>query len=175
MNTQSHTTTSTGRVIIADSVPHVRTSLRTMLTLALGVTVVGEAGTAPELLDLLATTQAGIILVDRDLPGLDDAAVVEEIRQRAPQSRIVLCMVFDHADGLRACPITPDFTLSKSRGPEHWLQALNTMLIAHAPGVINLAVEKSPEMRAMIETHAPTDAPILSLCPKESDPPHSGR
>lgn len=137
---------TTGHIIIADDLPHVRASIRAMLTLALGARVVGEAGTAGELLDLLATTEADIIIVDRDLSGLDDATVVDEMRRRAPRSRIVLCSVFERTDGMRDCPLTADFTLSKSLGPDHWLQALNRMLMAHEPGVINIAVEKSPEM-----------------------------
>ena len=144
----AHERTS-GRFIIADDLPHVRASIRTMLTLALGARVVGEAGTAAELLGLLATTEADIIIVDRDLSGLDDATVVEEMRRLAPQSRIILCTVFERTEGMRACPLVADFTLAKSLGPDHWLQALNTMLMERAPGIINVAVEKMPEMKAM--------------------------
>lgn len=133
---------ATGHIIIADDLPHVRASIRTMLTLVLGAQVVGEAGTAAELLALLATTEADIIIVDRDLSGLDDAAVVDEMRRLAPTSRIVLCSVFERTDGMRECPLMADFTLSKSLGPDHWLQALNRLLMAHEPGIINVAVEK---------------------------------
>jgi DNA-binding NarL/FixJ family response regulator len=143
MNGQEQTS---GRFIIADDLPHVRASIRTMLTLALGARVVGEAGTAGELLALLATTEADIIIVDRDLSGLDDATVVDEMRRLAPQSRIILCTVFERTEGMRTCPLVADFTLSKSLGPDHWLRALNTMLMERAPGVINVAVEKMPEM-----------------------------
>ncbi|MHB8647796.1 MAG: response regulator [Thermomicrobiales bacterium] len=146
MNAQSP---ATGRFVIADDLPHVRASIRTMLTLALGARVVGEAGTAGELLALLATTEADIIIVDRDLSGLDDATVVDEMRRLAPTSRIVLCSVFERTDGMRDCPLAADFTLSKSLGPDHWLQALNRMLMEHDPGVINIAVEKSTEMKAV--------------------------
>jgi len=137
---------TTGHIIIADDLPHVRASIRAMLTLALGARVVGEAGTAGELLALLATTEADIIIVDRDLSGLDDATVVGEMRRLAPTSRIVLCTVFERADGMRDCPLTADFTLSKSLGPDQWLEALNRLLMTREPGVINVAVEKSGEM-----------------------------
>lgn len=149
-----------GRIIIADDLPHVRAALRTMLTLTLGVEVVGEAGTARELLDALAATPADLVIVDRDLTGLEDGAVVAEIRRRAPESRILLCSVFDRAEGTRACPLRADFTLSKSRGPEHWLQALSAMLRECAPGIINVVVEKSAEMRALVEQHRPADASV---------------
>ncbi len=151
-----------GRIIIADDVPHVRAAMRTMLTLALGVEIVGEAGTAQELLDVLNTTPADIIIVDRDLTGLDDDAVVEEIRRHAPESRILLCSVFDRCDGTRECPLKADFTLSKSRGPEHWLQALNAMLKERPPGIINVVVEHSPEIRAAMHPHIPAEGTIPS-------------
>jgi DNA-binding NarL/FixJ family response regulator len=144
MNEQQRTT---GHIIIADDLPHVRASIRTMLTLALGAEVVGEAGTAHELLALLKTTTADLIIVDRDLTGLDDATVVDEMRRLAPTSRIVLCTVFERTEGMRECPLVADFTLAKSLGPDHWLHALNRLLMAREPGVINVAVEKSPAMK----------------------------
>lgn len=165
MNAQERTI---GRFIIADDLPHVRASIRTMLTLALGARVVGEAGTAAELLGLLATTAADIIIVDRDLTGLDDATVVEEVRRLAPQSRIILCTVFERTDGMRACPLTADFTLSKSLGPDHWLQALNAMLMERPPGIINVAVEKSAEMKAM--AHGIADGEECMVPPVSSRP-----
>ena len=140
---------TTGHIIIADDLPHVRASIRAMLTLALGARVVGEAGTAGELLALLATTEADIIIVDRDLSGLDDATVVDEMRRLAPTSRIVLCTVFERTDGMRDCPLMADFTLSKSLGPDHWLEALNRLLRMREPGVITIAVEKSGELTEM--------------------------
>jgi DNA-binding NarL/FixJ family response regulator len=149
-----------GRFIIADDLPHVRASIRTMLTLALGARVVGEAGTAGELLGLLATTEADIIIVDRDLSGLDDATVVDEMRRLAPQSRIILCTVFERTEGMRECPLVADFTLSKSLGPDHWLRALNTMLMERAPGIINVAVEKMPELKTMAHGFAEADCPV---------------
>ncbi|HEY7908746.1 MAG TPA: response regulator [Thermomicrobiales bacterium] len=155
MNAQEQTGS---RFIIADDLPHVRASIRTMLTLALGARVVGEAGTAGELLGLLATTEADIIIVDRDLSGLDDATVVDEMRRLAPQSRIILCTVFERTDGMRECPLVADFTLSKSLGPDHWLRALNTMLMERAPGVINVAVEKMP--KTMAPGFAEADCPV---------------
>jgi DNA-binding NarL/FixJ family response regulator len=146
-----------GRIIIADDVPHVRNAMRTMLTLALGATVVGEAGTAAELLELLATTPTDVIIMDRDLAGMEDQAVVDEISRRAPLCRVLMCSVFDGKDGLRECPLKPDFTLSKSLGPEHWIKALHTLLTQQPPGIINVAVEKTPQMRAMIEAQAGGD------------------
>jgi DNA-binding NarL/FixJ family response regulator len=150
-------TGSAGRIIIADDVPHVRNAMRTLLTLALGATVVGEAGTADELLAVLATTPTDVIIMDHDLTGLDDDAVLEEIRRRAPESRILLCSVFDGRHGMRDCPIA-DFVLSKSLGPEHWMKTLNALLTQQPPGIINVAVEKSPQLHAIIEAHTPADA-----------------
>lgn len=158
---------ATGQIIIADDLPHVRASIRTMLTLALGAEVVGEAGTARELLALLKTTRADLIIVDRDLTGLDDTTVVDEMRRLAPTSRIVLCTVFERTEGMRECPLVADFTLSKSLGPDHWLQALNRLLMAHAPGIINVAVEKSPEM---MKVHGFPDADCPAGIPDSPEP-----
>lgn len=165
MNAQERTS---GSFIIADDLPHVRASIRTMLTLSLGARVVGEAGTAAELLGLLGTTEADIIIVDRDLSGLDDATVVEEVRRLAPESRIILCTVFERTEGMRECPLVADFTLSKSLGPDHWMHALNIFMMEHAPGIINVAVEKSPEMKAM--AHGFADGAYCRVPPAASRP-----
>ncbi len=167
MNAEQRTN---GRIIIADDLPHVRASIRTMCTLALGVHVVGEAATASELLKLLETTEAEIIIVDRDLSGLDDERVVDEMRRLAPRSRIVLCSVFERTDGMRDCPLKADFTLSKSLGPDHWLEALNRMLLAREPGIINVAVEKSPQMRTMMQD-ADCPAAVSPSEPRPAPPP----
>lgn len=165
MNGQQRTT---GRIIIADDLPHVRASIRTMITLALGARVVGEAGTAEELLDLLATTEADVIIVDRDLSGLDDAMVADEMCRLAPNSRIVLCTVFERTEGMRACPLEADFTLSKSLGPDHWLEALDRLLFEHKPGIINVAVEKPPAKKAMAHTFP--DGAYCRIPPASSRP-----
>lgn len=150
MNTRE----STGRIIIADDVPHVRASLRLMFTAILGLDVVGEASTAQELLALLGTTQADILIVDRNIPGLENPDVVEQIRQHAPESRILLVNVFEREDGVRPCPLKADFTISKSVGPEHWLREIERMLMTRPPGIINLAIEADKHIHEEIEHHA---------------------
>jgi DNA-binding NarL/FixJ family response regulator len=159
---------TTGRIIVADDLPHVRASMRAMLTLALHARVVGEAGTAKELLDLLEHTEADVLIVDRDLSGLDDAVVVDELRRLAPNSRIVLCTVFERTEGMRECPLEADFTLSKSLGPDHWMDALNQLLRDHEPGIINVAVEKSPAMKEMM--HEFSEGAYCRLPPASSRP-----
>jgi len=142
------------RIIIADDVSHVRASLRLLFTAVLGLDVVGEAGTARELLDLLTTTEADFITVDRGIPGLDDPEVVEQIRQLAPQSRILLVNVFDREDGVRPCPLKADYMISKSVGPDQWLHEIRRMLAERPPGIINLAVEKDGHMHHEMKDHA---------------------
>lgn len=142
------------RIIIADDVPHVRASLRLLFTTVLGLNVVGEASNAGELLDLLATTEADFITVDRNIPGLEAPDVVEQIRQRAPQSRILLVNVFDREDGVRPCPLRADYTISKSVGPDRWLHEIRRMLAARPPGIINLTVEKDEHMHRETNHHA---------------------
>ncbi len=129
------------RFIIADDLPHVRISMRAMLTALLGANVVGEAGSAADLIALLPHTAADIIIVDRDIRGLDDPAAVEEIKRLAPHSRIVLVTVFERG-GLRYCPLDADLTISKSHGPEQWLAMMEQLITSQPPGVITLTIEK---------------------------------
>ncbi len=69
-------------VVICDDHPIFREGLKTALGLVPGIAVVGEAGSGPELLDVLARTPCNVIILDIALPGRDGLDVLKDLAYR---------------------------------------------------------------------------------------------
>lgn len=81
------------RVVIADDHLLVREGVRSLLVSGPGVEVVGEAGTADELLELVDRTKPNAVLTDIRMPpddGLDGIVAALEIRARWPDIGVVV-------------------------------------------------------------------------------------
>ncbi len=68
------------RILIADDQPQVRSALRLLLKQQSGTTVVGEAGDAGQLLELVVELQPDLVLLDWELPGQDSSATLAQLR-----------------------------------------------------------------------------------------------
>ena len=77
------------RILLADDDPHSRSALRLLLEQEPDVRVVGEAGGAADLLSRLRLTRPRLVLLDWDLPGLDPAAFVAELRACCPGVTVI--------------------------------------------------------------------------------------
>jgi len=70
-------------VVICDDHPIFREGLKLALGQVADIAVVGEAGSGPELLEVLARTPCNIILLDIALPGRDGLDVLKDLAYRA--------------------------------------------------------------------------------------------
>ena len=70
------------RILLADDQQQVRSALRFLLDQETGVSIVAEALDAQELVAQITTTSPDLVLLDWELPGLDDGtlSVLREIR-----------------------------------------------------------------------------------------------
>ena len=84
------------RLLIVDDAPHVRQDLRTALTLAGGIDVVGEASDGQEAVELASLLQPDVILMDLEMPVLDGYQAARQVRARCPACRVVALTV--HGD-----------------------------------------------------------------------------
>ncbi len=91
-------TTATGdagiRVLIADDVAEFRTLLRVTLVLDGRFELAGEAGDGAETVELAATHQPDVVLLDLSMPVMDGLEVIPELRRRAPHTKIVVLSGF---------------------------------------------------------------------------------
>ena len=83
------------RVLIADDHTVVREGLRHVLTGAPGFAVVAEAADASEAIRLAEQHQPDVVVLDISMPGGSGLQAVEEIRRRAPSTRILMLSVYD--------------------------------------------------------------------------------
>lgn len=78
------------RIMVADDHAVVRKGLIMVLRLEPGFEVIGEAGNAPDAIDLAERLQPDIVLLDRVIPGSVTRETVGAIKVCAPDARIVM-------------------------------------------------------------------------------------
>ncbi|HEX7067594.1 MAG TPA: response regulator transcription factor [Candidatus Limnocylindria bacterium] len=80
------------RVLLVDDHALVRSAIRQALE-APDVTVVGEARSAEEALEMAPRLRPDLVLLDIDLPGMTGIEAVRELAPRLPETRIVMLTV----------------------------------------------------------------------------------
>lgn len=83
------------RVAIADDQELVRNGLRMILEGEPDFEVIGEAGDGAAAVELAASTQPDVLLIDVQMPGKDGLAATREIAQLGGPTRILMLTTFD--------------------------------------------------------------------------------
>src|SRR5687768_7420320 len=84
------------RILLADDHALFREPLKAFLQAQSGMEVVGEAGTADEALQQAIVLQPHIVLLDITMPGQSGIAVLPQLHQSCPDTRVII--VTDHAE-----------------------------------------------------------------------------
>jgi DNA-binding NarL/FixJ family response regulator len=82
------------RVLIVDDHVVVREGLRTFLELQDGIEVVGEASDGTEALERAEQLEPDVVLMDLVMPGLDGVGAMRQLRERSPQTRVIVLTTF---------------------------------------------------------------------------------
>ncbi len=83
------------RVLIVDDHMVVRRGLRSMLSGAQDVEVVGEAGNADEAMERAREMQPDIVLLDIRMPGMDGLRVLHLLGEQLPQVKTIILTNYD--------------------------------------------------------------------------------
>jgi len=83
------------RVLIADDHPLFRHGLATLLSASPDFEVAGEATTGEEVIELAATLQPDVILMDIQMPGVNGIEATRRILHTSPHIRILIITMFE--------------------------------------------------------------------------------
>jgi DNA-binding NarL/FixJ family response regulator len=88
-------TAPTISVALADDQPLVRSGLRMIVEGEPDLHIVGEAADGAAAVDLVATTQPDVLLLDVQMPGVDGLAAMEQIAATDATTRVLMLTTFD--------------------------------------------------------------------------------
>jgi len=76
-------------VLIADDHPIVCTGIRKMLDPVMGISVVGEAHTGQEALQMIMSLKPHVVLLDMELPGMNGVEVIKQVKEKGMETRVL--------------------------------------------------------------------------------------
>jgi DNA-binding NarL/FixJ family response regulator len=94
------------RILLVDDQALFREGLHTLLSVHPDLDIVGEANHGQEALELAASLQPAVVLMDLRMPVLDGVAATRRLKEVQPDCRVIVLTTFDDDDyvfdGLRA-------------------------------------------------------------------------
>ena len=83
------------QVLIADDHPLFRKGMRALLMTTSDMVIIGEATTGQETIELAATLQPDVILMDLQMPGINGIEATRQICHTSPHIRILVVTLFE--------------------------------------------------------------------------------
>jgi DNA-binding NarL/FixJ family response regulator len=85
-------------LLIVDDLDHVRQGLRTILELAEGMVVVGEACNGLEAIQQVDRLRPDVVLMDLAMPQMDGLEATERIKAQHPEIGVVMISIHDNEE-----------------------------------------------------------------------------
>lgn len=154
-------------LLLIDDHPMLRNGVKQLLSMAPGLTVVGEASDGEQGVTLAAELDPDLILLDLNMPGMNGLETLVRLREKALSGRVVVFSVSDHEDDVvSALKNGADGYLLKDMEPEDLLAALHQA----ASGKMVLSETLMPILAASLrENRQGSDRNIQQLTPRERD------
>lgn len=119
----------TTRLAIAEDHALIREGLKSLLAHVPDLEIVADTGDGAKVEQLLAQTQADLLLLDLDLPGCHGIALTARIKQQYPNIKIlILTGSTDHASVIQAFTAGADGYLLKHEDSSELLEAIPAVL-----------------------------------------------
>ena len=131
-------TTEAIRILIADDHPIFRYGMRTLLTAMPDMTVVGEAVTGEEAIQLTGALTPDLVLMDINMPGINGIEATARIREHHPHTAILIVTMLDDYSVFAAMRAGARGYLLKGAEPAETLRAIRAVASGEAifsPGV----------------------------------------
>jgi DNA-binding NarL/FixJ family response regulator len=164
------------RVLLADDHHVVREGLATIVDLEDDMTVVGQAGDGLEAVRLTLERDPDVVLMDLQMPHLDGAQAIQQIRLARPNIRVLILTTYANEDHVLAgINAGAHGYLLKDATPEQLLQSIRAVYRGEAVLGSSVAATVLTKFRGMIGRNqtelkqgSPDETPIL-LTPREHD------
>lgn len=152
------------RVLLVDDHIMFRKGVHATLSAAEGITVVAEASTGKEAVDLAVRYRPDLVLMDINMPQMNGVQATRLIKQQVPETRIVILTVSDiDRDLFEAIKAGADGYLLKNLGPEELVAAVRAAGAGEAPVSPLMAAKVLKEFRqGKAAGGAPEDSHNLS-------------
>jgi two-component system KDP operon response regulator KdpE len=145
-----------GRILVVDDEVEIRRALKTGLTdhgFEVEAAASGEEGLAAA-----AARRPDVVLLDLGLPGLDGFAVLTRLRERSRAAVIVLSVMADERDKVRALDLGADDYLVKPFGLEELLARIRAVIRRQAAVASGGAVVRAGDLAIDLEKRLVTVA-----------------
>jgi len=164
--TTSTTLTRPARILLADDLPLFRRAIATLIDEQEDLEVVGQADTGVEAVELAASLQPDIAVLDVEMPVMDGISAARRIRETLPEVRIVMLTVWEDDDHLlEAIRLGVHGYLLKDLRPDELYDMLRSVMRDETPVSPALV---SRLLTALRETGRPTAVPQASDQPELS-------
>ena len=120
------------RILIADDHPIFRFGMRTLLTAMADMTVVGEAVTGKEAIQLTETLLPDLVLMDIHMPGITGIEATARIRAQHPRTAILIVTMLDDDSVFAAMRAGARGYLLKGAEPAETLRAIRAVASGEA-------------------------------------------
>lgn len=91
------------RVLLADDHPVFLAGLEALLETVPGIDVVGTAADGTALIELAATLEFDVAVIDLDMPGADGVVATEELLRLRPEAGVLILTMHDDTSSLKRC------------------------------------------------------------------------
>jgi two-component system, NarL family, response regulator LiaR len=156
------------RVVLVDDHSIVRDGVRVYLSTQADLVIVGEAGSGDEAMQVVQATIPDVVVMDLRMPGMGGVEATRQIRQRSPQTQVVILTSFhDDADLFPALEAGAIAYLLKSVRPHEVAAAIRAVARNEAvipPQLLGRIVRRLHESDAK-----PAENPFAVLTDREQD------
>ncbi len=146
-------------ILLIDDHPMLRTGVKQLISMATDITVVGEAGSGEQGIEMAESLDPDLILLDLNMPGMNGLETLDRLREKALSGRVVVFSVSNHEeDVVTALKRGADGYLLKDMEPEELLKALHQA----AAGEMVLSEALTPVLAASLRANR---APLTATSP----------
>jgi DNA-binding NarL/FixJ family response regulator len=160
-------------VLVADDHTIVRRGLVSLLSLAEGIEVVGEASDGRLAVDLTLKLEPDVVLMDISMPGLNGLEATRRIKKESPQVKVLVLSAHDNEDYvLQVMRSGANGYLLKNSSAEDLYAAIRAVQAGHAffsPSVSRMLLDSFVASEGAVTVIIPRHIPESLLTSRERE------